>query len=163
LEYLTSRCSPLRRKLLKTYRRTKDWPAYEADFLAVMKERRVPQVSTPSRVPKVLFSAPNPARRNAIAASSPIFSPATGASKATPSKFAISFRRAKNLQSPGANQWVLLMTKLLITEINAQGPAFCVIGLQRENEKIHSIRPVPSSQTAGCTFLISAVTFLTFL
>ena len=37
------------------------------------------------------------------------------------------------------------MTKLLITEITRMGPAFCVIGLQREKEQIHSIRPVPSS------------------
>jgi hypothetical protein len=36
------------------------------------------------------------------------------------------------------------MTKLLITEITRMGPAFCVIGLQRENGKIQSIRPVPS-------------------
>jgi len=36
------------------------------------------------------------------------------------------------------------MIKLLITEITRMGPAFCVIGLQRENEKIQSIRPVPS-------------------
>jgi hypothetical protein len=37
------------------------------------------------------------------------------------------------------------MTKLLITEITRMGPAFCVIGLQREKEKIQSIRPIPSS------------------
>lgn len=36
------------------------------------------------------------------------------------------------------------MSKLLITEITRMGPAFCVIGLQHENEKIQSIRPVPS-------------------
>jgi hypothetical protein len=36
------------------------------------------------------------------------------------------------------------MTKLLITEITRMGPAFCIIGLQREQEKIQSIRPVPS-------------------
>lgn len=34
------------------------------------------------------------------------------------------------------------MTKLLITEITRMGPAFCVIGLVRENEKIQSVRPV---------------------
>lgn len=39
------------------------------------------------------------------------------------------------------------MTKLLITEITRMGPAFCVIGLQREKEKIQSIRPV--SMTSG--------------
>ena len=36
------------------------------------------------------------------------------------------------------------MTKLLITEITRMGPAFCVIGLQREKESIQSVRPVPS-------------------
>jgi hypothetical protein len=36
------------------------------------------------------------------------------------------------------------MSKLLITEITRMGPAFCIIGLQHENEKIQSIRPVPS-------------------
>jgi hypothetical protein len=44
------------------------------------------------------------------------------------------------------------MTKLLITEITRMGPAFCVIGLQRENEKIHSIRPVPSSANGWMHF-----------
>ena len=34
------------------------------------------------------------------------------------------------------------MTKLLITEVTRMGPAFCVIGLQREKEKIRSVRPV---------------------
>lgn len=34
------------------------------------------------------------------------------------------------------------MTKLLITEITRMGPAFCAIGLARENSNIHSIRPV---------------------
>jgi hypothetical protein len=37
------------------------------------------------------------------------------------------------------------MTKLLITEITRMGPAFCVIGLQRDDQKFQSIRPVPSS------------------
>src|SRR6266478_3625556 len=45
-----------------------------------------------------------------------------------------------------------LLTKLLITEITRMGPAFCVIGLQRENEKIHSIRPVPSSANGWMHF-----------
>lgn len=36
------------------------------------------------------------------------------------------------------------MTKLLITEITRMGPAFCVIGLQRDKEKFQSIRPVPT-------------------
>src|SRR6267143_2438558 len=82
-----------------------------------------PQVSTRFRgPPRFLFSAPNPARRNAIAASWPIFSPATGASKATPSKFAISFRHAKNLQSPGANQWVLPHDQTAHYRNHAHGP-----------------------------------------
>jgi hypothetical protein len=34
------------------------------------------------------------------------------------------------------------MSKLLITEITRMGPAFCVIGLQREKEKIQSVRPI---------------------
>jgi len=37
------------------------------------------------------------------------------------------------------------MTKLLITEITRMGPAFCVIGLQRENQKMQSVRPIPCS------------------
>lgn len=36
------------------------------------------------------------------------------------------------------------MSKLLITEITRMGPAFCVIGLQRDKEKVQSIRPVPT-------------------
>jgi hypothetical protein len=36
------------------------------------------------------------------------------------------------------------MTKLLISEITRMGPAFCVIGLVREAERIYSVRPVPS-------------------
>ena len=50
-------------EILKTYRRTKDWPAYEADFLAVMKERGVPaSLDTSSWSPKVslLCSEPGP-------------------------------------------------------------------------------------------------------
>src|SRR6267142_1518534 len=50
-------------ELLKTYRRTKVWPAYEADFLAVMKERRVPaSLDTTSWSPRVslLCSEPGP-------------------------------------------------------------------------------------------------------
>jgi hypothetical protein len=34
------------------------------------------------------------------------------------------------------------MTKLLVTEITRMGPAFCVIGLEREKETIRSVRPV---------------------
>jgi uncharacterized protein (DUF488 family) len=50
-------------ELLKTYRRTKDWPSYEADFLAAMKERGVPaSLDTSSWSPKVslLCSEPGP-------------------------------------------------------------------------------------------------------
>jgi uncharacterized protein (DUF488 family) len=50
-------------ELLQTYRRTKDWPAYEADFLAVMKERGVPSaLDLSSWSPKVslLCSEPGP-------------------------------------------------------------------------------------------------------
>jgi hypothetical protein len=44
------------------------------------------------------------------------------------------------------------MTKLLITEITRMGPAFCVIGLQREKEKIQSIRPVPATANGWMHF-----------
>jgi hypothetical protein len=44
------------------------------------------------------------------------------------------------------------MTKLLITEITRMGPAFCVIGLQHEKEKIQSIRPIPSSANGWSRF-----------
>src|SRR5258708_31022586 len=44
------------------------------------------------------------------------------------------------------------MTKLLITEITRMGPAFCVIGLKREKEKIQSIRPVPVSANSWTHF-----------
>lgn len=44
------------------------------------------------------------------------------------------------------------MTKLLITEITRMGPAFCVIGLQREKERIQSIRPVPASANGWSHF-----------
>jgi hypothetical protein len=44
------------------------------------------------------------------------------------------------------------MTKLLITEITRMGPAFCVIGLQRDNQKIQSIRPVTSSANGWTYF-----------
>src|SRR5689334_22172328 len=37
------------------------------------------------------------------------------------------------------------MTNLLITEITRMGPAFCVIGLRRNKEKVQSIRPVPTA------------------
>ncbi len=44
------------------------------------------------------------------------------------------------------------MTKLLITEITRMGPAFCVIGLQRNDQKIQSIRPVTSFTNGWRTF-----------
>src|SRR5271154_4436400 len=44
------------------------------------------------------------------------------------------------------------MTKLLITEITRMGPAFCVIGLQREKDKIHSVRPVTASANSWLHF-----------
>jgi uncharacterized protein (DUF488 family) len=50
-------------ELLKTYRHTKDWPAYEADFLAVMKERGVPaSLDMAAWAPKIslLCSEPGP-------------------------------------------------------------------------------------------------------
>jgi uncharacterized protein (DUF488 family) len=50
-------------ELLKTYRRTKDWASYEAEFLATMKERDVPaSVDTASWFPRVslLCSEPGP-------------------------------------------------------------------------------------------------------
>ncbi len=50
-------------ELLKTYRRTKDWPAYEADFLAAMRDRGVPaSLDMASWSPKIslLCSEPGP-------------------------------------------------------------------------------------------------------
>lgn len=50
-------------ELLKVYRETRDWPAYESAFLAVMKERGVPEKldlgSWPSKV-ALLCSEPGP-------------------------------------------------------------------------------------------------------
>jgi len=50
-------------ELLKTYRRTKDWPAYETDFLAAMNDRRVPatlDTSSWSSKVSLLCSEPGP-------------------------------------------------------------------------------------------------------
>src|SRR6266478_1928024 len=50
-------------ELLKTYRRAKDWTSYETEFLAAMKERRVPaSLDTSSWSPKIalLCSEPGP-------------------------------------------------------------------------------------------------------
>jgi hypothetical protein len=44
------------------------------------------------------------------------------------------------------------MTKLLITEVTRMGPAFCVIGLQREKEKIRSVRPVSPTANSWLHF-----------
>jgi hypothetical protein len=44
------------------------------------------------------------------------------------------------------------VTKLLITEITRMGPASCVIGLQRDKEKIQSIRPVPAGANSWLHF-----------
>jgi hypothetical protein len=44
------------------------------------------------------------------------------------------------------------MTKLLITEITRMGPAFCVIGLQREKDKIQSVRPVTATANSWLHF-----------
>jgi len=44
------------------------------------------------------------------------------------------------------------MTKLLITEITRMGPAFCVIGLQREKNKIRSVRPVSATANSWLHF-----------
>ena len=50
-------------ELLKSYRSTKDWPAYEASFLAIMKERGVPASFNTSSWPAkvaLLCSEPGP-------------------------------------------------------------------------------------------------------
>lgn len=44
------------------------------------------------------------------------------------------------------------MTKLLITEITRMGPALCVIGLQRDKDKIHSVRPVSATANSWLHF-----------
>jgi hypothetical protein len=44
------------------------------------------------------------------------------------------------------------MTKLLITEITRMGPAFCVIGLQRERNGIRSVRPVTATANSWMHF-----------
>jgi hypothetical protein len=44
------------------------------------------------------------------------------------------------------------MTRLLITEITRMGPAFCVIGLQRESGRIRSVRPVTSTANSWLHF-----------
>ncbi|MGH9742099.1 MAG: hypothetical protein ACRD51_07075 [Candidatus Acidiferrum sp.] len=44
------------------------------------------------------------------------------------------------------------MTKLLITEITRMGPAFCVIGLERDKDRIRSIRPVSATANSWLHF-----------
>ncbi|MGC1619415.1 MAG: hypothetical protein WA765_13075 [Candidatus Acidiferrum sp.] len=44
------------------------------------------------------------------------------------------------------------MTKLLITEITRMGPAFCVIGLQRDKDNIRSVRPVSATANSWMYF-----------
>jgi len=63
IEYLHEPLLSPAPELLKMYRRTKDWPAYEADFLAAMKDRHVPaSLDTSSWSPKIslLCSEPGP-------------------------------------------------------------------------------------------------------
>jgi uncharacterized protein (DUF488 family) len=63
IEYLHEPLLAPAPELLKTYRRAKDWPSYEAEFLAAMKERHVPaSVDTSSWSSKVslLCSEPGP-------------------------------------------------------------------------------------------------------
>ena len=63
IEYLHEPLLAPAPELLKTYRRTKDWPAYETDFLAAMRTRGVPAsvnaTSWPSKV-SLLCSEPGP-------------------------------------------------------------------------------------------------------
>jgi uncharacterized protein (DUF488 family) len=50
-------------ELLKTYRKTKDWPAYEHDFLSLMNERNIPEIIDPaiwSSTLALLCSEPGP-------------------------------------------------------------------------------------------------------
>jgi len=44
------------------------------------------------------------------------------------------------------------MTRLLITEITRMGPAFCVIGLERQKDKIRSVRPVSATANSWLHF-----------
>jgi len=44
------------------------------------------------------------------------------------------------------------MTKLLITEITRMGPAFCIIGLEREKNRIRSVRPVTATANSWMHF-----------
>lgn len=44
------------------------------------------------------------------------------------------------------------MNRLLITEITRMGPAFCVIGLHHEKDKIHSVRPITATANSWLRF-----------
>ena len=45
-----------------------------------------------------------------------------------------------------------LATELLISEITIMGPGFCVIGLERDNERFRSLRPIPRSSFSWPSF-----------
>ena len=63
IEYLHEPLLAPAPELLKAYRRTKDWPSYETDFLAAMKQRGIPaSLDTSSWPPSVslLCSEPGP-------------------------------------------------------------------------------------------------------
>jgi uncharacterized protein (DUF488 family) len=63
IEYLHEPLLAPAPELLKTYRRTKDWNSYEAEFLAAMEERRVPasvDTSSWSSNVSLLCSEPGP-------------------------------------------------------------------------------------------------------
>jgi hypothetical protein len=51
------------------------------------------------------------------------------------------------------------MTKLLITEITRMGPAFCVIGLQHEQQSFNQSGPFLQRLTVGGSFLINVAKF----
>src|SRR5260370_3399089 len=55
IEYLHEPLLAPAPELLKAYRRTKDWPSYEAEFLAVMKKRHVPASVDTSSCPSECF------------------------------------------------------------------------------------------------------------
>jgi len=77
-------------ELLKNYRKTKDWPAYETRFLSLMKARGVPEtLDTASWPSKVALLCSEAGPENATAVSSRISLPRAGAVRATMSKFAI--------------------------------------------------------------------------
>jgi Protein of unknown function, DUF488 len=85
-------------ELLKEYRKAKDWPAYESAFLAVMKERGVPEkIDTTSWPSKVALLCSEPVRKSATAAWWPIFLSRTGAIEVSLLKSAILSPNPKSL------------------------------------------------------------------